>query len=156
MELIPNFVRNHKEIVEYCLRNTDKFIPRRLDQGHQGPLPISSKFSSFKNESMDDNFIDLIFKDCDFDPDLRDLYYFIQIQKYNPGDFIVPHRDNYNVRKLHLITLTTSEVDGLILENGIDLIKIYDLAGQKIESDLNDWHWVDPVKDLRFSLVIGE
>ncbi len=156
MKLLKNYVRNYKEIIDYCITNPDKFIHRNLDGGHQGPLPFGSKFKSFKNQNMSDSFMDLIFKDCDFDPDLRDLYFFIQIQRYDPGDYIVPHRDNYTVKKLHLVTLTTSDCDGLVVEHNNELIKIFDLAGQKIETDLNDWHWVDPVRDLRFSLVIGE
>ena len=106
---------------------------------------------------MDDSFLDLIFADCDFNDDMRDMFFFVQIQRYNPGEYIVPHRDNYNITKLHLITLTSSESDGLVYQSEPDkLIKIYDKAGRKIDADMNNWHWVDPVKDTRFSLVITE
>lgn len=158
MELIPNFLRNHEEIVKICLENPDKFIPRREDPmgGHTGLVDATSTFSSWKRDYMEDWFIDLIFSECDIDQDLRDFNHDIQIQRYFPGQFIVPHKDNYDITKLHLITLTTSNVDGIMLINDKDVIRVPDLAGQKIEYDFNEPHWVDPVFDLRFSLVILE
>lgn len=156
MNLIPNFITNCDDIVKICIENKDKFIPRREMGGHGGPLTVFSRFSTYYNDKMEDWFIDLIFENSNFDSDLRDLYSFIQIQRYDPGDFIVPHRDNYYIKKLHLVVMTNSEYDGLTLQNEKDLIKIYDKAGQKIDADFNNWHWVDPVKDTRFSLVIGE
>jgi Rps23 Pro-64 3,4-dihydroxylase Tpa1-like proline 4-hydroxylase len=105
---------------------------------------------------MDDSTIDMILSNCDFPEDLKDFYMFLQIQMYEAGDYIVPHRDNYTVKKLHLVTLTTSDCDALIMQRGDNLIRFPDVAGQKVEENFNDFHWVDPVRDLRFTLVIGE
>lgn len=154
--VIPNFLRNHEEIVAHCIENKDKFVLREDMGGHSGPLPVVSKFKSYTNEMMDNAVLDMIFADCDFEEDVQDFYMFVQIQMYEPGDFIVPHRDNYSVKTLHLVTLTTSDCDALIVQKGKDLIRIPDVAGQKIEENLNDFHWVDPVRDLRFTLVVGE
>ena len=158
MQLIENFIRNYKEIVNFCNQNPDKFNSRRGENvlGHTGPLGADSKFSTWRHSDMPLNFINFIFSDSDFEEDVKDFFSFIQIQKYEPGDFIVPHKDNYDLKKLNLVSLTSSECDGLILQENMELYKIYDKAGQKIEADFNDFHWVDPVKTLRYSLVVGE
>ncbi len=157
MILIPNFQRGIDYILDFCNSNPDLFVRRVGSDGHAGALPFTSRFSSLKSNNMPSNLIDHIFDNGDWDKDLRDLYFFIQIQRYYPGDYIVPHKDNYNITKLHLVTLTSSDCDGIILQTGDDMLeKVFDKAGQKIESDLNDYHWVDPCRDLRYSLVITE
>lgn len=157
MTIIPNFLRNHQLIVD-CLYTEyqDKFKPRIGADIHQSVVAgISSKFKTLKDRDMDAWFIDLLFKDCDFDPDLRDLYNFIQVQKYDPGDSITVHKDLYDIRKLHLVVLTTSDSDGLCYEDEGHWNKIYDKAGTYI--DVGDrWHFVGPVRDLRYTLVITE
>lgn len=158
MTLIPNFLRNAEDIVKVCSELSYKFIPRRNDPmgGHTGLVNASSNFSSLKFVDMPVSLVDLIFAESDFDKDLKDLCYDIQIQRYEPGQFIVPHRDNYETPKLHLVTLTTSKYDGLIILEDRDVVRIPDVAGQKIDYDFNKPHWVDPVHDLRYSLVIVE
>ena len=100
----------------------------------------------------------LVFDDSDFDPFLKSSYSFIQIQRYDPGDYIVPHYDVYqNLTKLHLATLTTSDIDALVLEDGDGgLVRVPDDAGQYIDFDNSLFHWVSPVVERRYSLVIGE
>jgi hypothetical protein len=105
---------------------------------------------------MSKEMIDCVFADCDFDPDLRYMHEFIQVQKYDVGDAICPHRDSYSIRKLHLITLTDSDSDGLVCEDGDFISKIYDKAGQYIDFPYDAVHWVDPVKNTRYSMVIAE
>lgn len=157
VKFIPNFLRNSAEIVKVLDTYRNRFNPREGDTKHTSIIPnLSSRFKTLHDKDMSSVLIDLIFKDSDFDEFLRDSYSFIQIQKYEPGDFIIPHKDVYEIRTLHLITLTTSEVDGLVIEDGKGgLIKKYDEAGTKIEFS-NEYHWVDPVKTLRYSLVIGD
>ena len=41
MELLDDYVRNHKEIVEYCLSVPDKFYEREGATGHAGALPVN-------------------------------------------------------------------------------------------------------------------
>ena len=80
-----------------------------------------------------------------------------QIQKYDPGDYIAIHRDAYSIRKLHLITLSDSEVDGLVCEDeNHNLIKVFDKAGQYIDFPYDAAHYVSPVKHTRYSLVVAE
>lgn len=119
-------------------------------------MPFSSQFWTLTNEFMSDEQIDLIFAESNFDKDLKDVFQFIQIQWYMPGDFIIPHKDTYDVIKLHLVTLTHSNVDGLVCQDGDTLRRVLDRRGQKIDFDYDAWHWVDPVQRNRYSLVIGE
>jgi len=159
MNLNPDYIRNHEEIV--AVLNTtmhDKFKPREGADTHESVIVgLRSRFKTFKSQDMSGEFLDLIFKDTKFDPFLRDSYAFIQIQKYDEGDFIAPHKDVYAIQKLHLVTLTTSETDGLIIEDGRGgLIRIFDKAGQYIDADNSLYHWVDPVSALRYSIVIAE
>lgn len=157
MVVIDNFLRNTETIVEFCLENPHLFEDRVDKLSHEGPLPVASKFSSLKTPNIPEWLVSHIFENGDWDEDLKDIYFFIQIQRYLPGEYIVPHKDNYSVVNLHLVNLTTSDVDGLIyLTDDDGLIKIYDKAGQKLDGDMNNFHWVDPVKDIRFTLVITE
>ncbi len=159
MQLTSNYVMNHEEIVR-VLNETmqDKFKPRVGEDTHESIIPgLKSRFKTFKSKDMSDGFIDLLFSDCRFDSFLRDSFAFMQIQMYEPADFIVPHKDIYSIQKLHLVTLTSSEVDGLVIEDGNNgLIKIFDEAGRYIDADNSMFHWVDPVKDRRYSWVIAE
>lgn len=155
--ITKNFLRNSADIVDICEKR-GVFEPREGALAHGSIFPFESKFSTWRNCNMDDEIIQMIFADADFDPDLKDLYDFIQIQRYEIGDWICPHVDNYDITKLHLITLTTSFADGLVTENeNHQLVRIPDEAGSYLNFPYNAWHWVSPVIDhTRYSLVVGE
>lgn len=152
----PNFLGNAKEIVHALQYYQDKFKPRIGPDVHESIIPgLRSDFSTLKDVDMDNYLIDLIFKDAHFDGYLKDTYNFIQIQRYLPGQFICPHKDVYSIVQLHLVVLTDSDTDGLTVQNGDGLKTIYDMAGTYI--DVGDaYHWVNPVKNLRYSLVVTE
>lgn len=157
MKIIPNFIRNCDEILQHVERHQSKFKPREGNDVHTSIIPnLKSRFCTLKDVDMDRALIRAIFQDSDFDPFLKDSYNFIQIQRYEPGDFIVPHKDIYSITKLHLVILTSSDSDGFVMEDGKGgLVRIMDRAGQYI--DLSDeYHWVDPVVNLRYSLVVTE
>jgi hypothetical protein len=158
MKLIPNFINNAEEIVQLCEQYSKLFKPRIGGDTHGGFLPnIKSKFNTLKNDDMPDDFFHLIFSTKNkWDIDTCSFWSFIQIQRYDIGDYIVPHRDAYFVKKLHLVTLTSSECDGLVCETkDHDLIYISDIAGQYIDFPYDSIHFVPPVKQKRYSLVIG-
>jgi hypothetical protein len=157
MTTIPNFVRNPLQIVYHAVQHMDLFKPREGADTHTSIIPnLYSRFKTLKDQDMSKALIDSIFKDSDFDPLLKDTYSFIQIQKYEPGDFIVPHKDVYSIQKLHLVILTGGQYDAFICEDGKGgIVRVPDVAGTYI--DLGDeYHWVDPVVEGRMSLVIGE
>ena len=156
LNVIPNFLKSAGAIVNYVKTLNLQFTPRIGEDNHAGFIPgIHSKFKTLKDEHMPDNLKRLIFDYADWDDDTKDFWEFIQIQKYEPGDYIVPHRDSYRVRKLHLITLTSSDYDGLVCENDKELVFIPDQAGQYVDFPYDAAHYVSPVRELRYSLVIG-
>lgn len=152
-----NFIRNSDEILFHVNRHQHLFKPREGGDVHTSIIPgLYSRFSTLKDVDMESSLIESIFADADFDPFLKDTYNFIQIQRYLPGDFIVPHKDIYSITKLHLVILTTSETDGFICEDKQGgLVKVFDKAGTYIDLD-DEYHWVDPVKSPRYSLVVTE
>ncbi len=158
IKLIPNFIKNVPELMEHIKAHDSFFKPREGEDAHESLIPnICSKFKTLKNTHMSKEMIECIFKDSEFDPDLKDFYNFIQVQKYEPGDYIAPHRDSYSIRKLHLITLTSSDVDGLVCEDeNHNLVKVFDQSGQYIDFPYDSAHYVSPVRDLRYSIVVGE
>lgn len=156
LKLVPDFLTNSNRILNIVHTHEQLFRKREQELTHVSVFPFSSKFKTLMFEDMSDALLSEIFESHRWSDHTRNFHSFIQIQKYEPGDFIVPHRDDYEITELNLVTLTSSEHDGLIVDDGTkNLVKIYDLAGQKIEFDANAWHWVDPVKDLRYSLVVG-
>jgi len=82
-------------------------------------------------------------------------YHFIQIQKYEIGEYILPHKDSYP--SFGLLTLSTSSLDGLTVE-GHDgkYTFVPDQAGRFIDVPKYRWHWVNPVREkTRYSAVYG-
>ncbi len=159
MKIIPNYIQNAEQIIAHLkMFYMDKFSPRVGDDAHTGIIPnLYSNFLTLKDCNMERQLLEMIFAESQFDPDLIDFRNFIQIQYYPPGAYICPHFDVYSINKLHLVTLTTSDCDGLVISDGKGgLIKIYDEAGQYIDFDNSLFHWVDPVKDERFTMVIAE
>lgn len=160
MKLIPNFLKNHKEIVEWARSNEKLF---KLRTSHKSILPIKSHFHALKLDTLwqDPIIMDMIFNYADWEPTVKDFWVFIQLNWYKPGDFIVPHQHVFGAMKTtHVITLTNSNVDGLCVEEedpNIEpkLHRVIDKAGQKIVFD-TAWHWVDPVINDRFSLIVAE
>jgi hypothetical protein len=157
IKTIPNFIRNVPEIMEHINNHLHLFKPREGDDAHESLIPgVCSRFTTLKCCDMTQEMKDAVFADADFDPDLKYMYDFIQVQRYEPTDFIAPHRDAYSIRKLHLITLTDSDCDGLVCEINGGIEKLYDKSGQYIDFPYDAVHWVDPVKHLRYSIVIAE
>lgn len=82
--------------------------------------------------------------------ELSELY--VQINRYDPGDYVLPHRDRL---QQGLYVLTTSDVDSLVVQNASGhAVRIPDRAGTHITHDPAAWHWVDPVIDeVRYTIV---
>jgi hypothetical protein len=82
--------------------------------------------------------------------DLSRFYY--QLNRYDPGDYILPHRDTL---QQGLYLLGDSDADGLVVQSGVgELAFVPDRAGSLVEHDPSAWHWVDPVRaEVRYTLV---
>lgn len=116
----------------------------------------TSQFSTlFWNEERKDipedikNFLVQQFKITDTD------FEFLQIQKYEVGDYILPHKDTYPC--FGLLILSTSELDGIVVEQTDHTYKFFkDEMGNMINVPKFSWHWVSPVREkTRYSAVYG-
>lgn len=82
-------------------------------------------------------------------------YDFLQIQKYEVGDYILPHKDTYPC--FGLLILSTSNLDGITVEQRDGKYKFFpDVAGTLIDVPKFRWHWVNPVREkTRYTAVYG-
>lgn len=147
-----NIIENAADIVDYLNSNELIFTPR--DQGQMIFLNAfgASVFSSLEDSNIPDDLRNLILQN--FPEEETIPISFIQIQRYQPGEYILPHKDNY-LTQLRLFQLTSSEYSGLTVQEK-DRYKFYhDVAGSEILFDRSAWHWVNPVRDLRYTMVIG-
>lgn len=82
-------------------------------------------------------------------------YDFLQIQKYEIGDYILPHKDPY--ANFGLVTLSTSQLDGIVVEGRDKVYKFYpDVTGNFIDVPRYSYHWVNPIREkTRYSAVFG-
>ncbi len=82
-------------------------------------------------------------------------YDFIQIQKYEIGDYILPHKDSYPC--FGLLSISSSNIDGIVIEQRDKTYKFFpDVAGTLHDVPKFRWHWVNPVQEkTRYSAVYG-
>jgi len=85
-------------------------------------------------------------------PGTRQGDYWVQVNRYDRGDYVLPHRD---ALRQGLYMLTTSRADGLNAQHDAGTtVFVPDRAGAYVEHDPRAWHWVDPVAaEERFTLV---
>ena len=158
LKLTPNFQRNAAEIVKYVQQPHIRslFRAREGSLAHAGFHKHLSRFSSLLNKDMPKELINMIFDGGSWDEDLRDFYQFIQIQRYMPGDYIVPHIDKYDIRRLNLVCLTNSNRDAFYVFDNDMMIRVEDSEGQLIDFDYDAIHFVPTCTYERYSLVVGE
>lgn len=73
--------------------------------------------------------------------------------RYRPGDFLLPHRDDL---ACSLFAVTSSDVDGLVMQTVDDsFVLITDRAGRHVHLPPGAWHWVDPVRRPRLTLMVS-
>lgn len=82
-------------------------------------------------------------------------YDFIQVQKYEKGEYILPHLDPYPC--FGLLILSTSDKDGIVIQQTDKTYKFFpDKAGNLLDVPKYSWHWVNPVQEkTRYSAVFG-
>jgi hypothetical protein len=150
ISLVPDVIANYSEILQFVKDNNLKFKCRYTEEPFSNFIG-KSRFKTLTDSDMPHELKTMILKNT---PENEFDYSFIQIQRYEPGDYILPHKDNY-VSQLRLFNLTSSSVDGLCIETEDRFTHVLDRSGQEIIFDPQAWHWINPVKKERFSLVIG-
>jgi hypothetical protein len=78
--------------------------------------------------------------------------YYVQVNRYDRGDYVLPHRDSL---QQGLYMLTTTGQDGLNAQHDrTTMVFVPDRAGTFVGHDPHAWHWVDPVAaEERYTLV---
>jgi hypothetical protein len=112
-----------------------------------------STFHSLKDKNIPEHLIKFFedkFNVIEFE------YEFMQVQKYEIGEYILPHKDRYGFFKL--MNLSESSIDGIVIQDLKN--NTYNFHRDKY-GNINDlppgaFHWVNPVQEkTRYTVVIG-
>ena len=141
-------------VYEYLETNKSKlnFIPRTDVKTEFGGCTFSTLFWDEGHRDMPLELRDFLIKE--FNITERD-YHFLQIQKYEIGEYILPHKDSYPC--FGLVMLSTSSLDGLVVQQREGTYKFFpDKAGTFVDVPKYSWHWVNPVREkTRYTAVYG-
>jgi hypothetical protein len=158
----PGVVTNCQEITELAARHRDRFTdypspgaePRPFDPYRDSEYEDDDRYHVMQADRMPAELRAAILAGIappGIDPArLSGLY--VQINRYDQGDYVLPHRDSL---QQGLYMLTTSERDALIAQDAHGrAVRVPDRAGTYITHDPGAWHWVDPVVDhTRYTIV---
>jgi hypothetical protein len=143
-----------EELYNYLEQNkhTLNFIKRDDVVTEMGTSKFSTLFSDYTNDDIPLEIKQFLVKQ--FNITEKD-YNFLQIQKYEIGEYILPHKDSYPC--FGLLILSTSNTDGIVVQQQDGKYKFYkDEAGALINVPKFCWHWVNPVQEkTRYSAVYG-
>ena len=128
------------------------FIRRDDVVTEMGASQFSTLFSDYTNDDIPSDIKQFLIKQFNItDKD----YNFLQIQKYEIGDYILPHKDSYPC--FGLLILSNSNTDGIVVQQQDGTYKFFkDKAGTLINVPKFSWHWVNPIQEkTRYSAVYG-
>ncbi|MFB7255369.1 2OG-Fe(II) oxygenase [Streptomyces nojiriensis] len=165
LRVIRNVVRNCSEIVAIAEKYRDLFEdypsngavaarpPDRdpLDPYRDSEYEEDDRYHILEANRMPADLLTAVVRGiADADSDLSRFY--VQINRYDRGDYVLPHRDKV---QQGLYMLTSSTRDGLVAQGGDGRMNfVGDQAGTLVLHDASAWHWVDPVHEgPRYSLV---
>lgn len=133
-------------------KNNLNFIPREDVVMEFGTSKFCSLFHNEKRDDIPQEILDFLIKQFNI---TKNDYHFIQIQKYEIGDYILPHKDTYPC--FGLVMLSTSDKDGLVVQQRDGTYKFHpDKAGTFVDVPKFSWHWVNPVREkTRYTAVYG-
>jgi hypothetical protein len=142
-------------LYDYLETNKSKlnFISRSdMEMEGFGNCQFSTLFHNDERQDIPKDVLDFLIKI--FNITSLD-YNFIQIQKYEIGEYILPHKDPYSC--FGLVTLSTSTLDGIVVQQRDGTYKfISDVAGNFIDVPKFAWHWVNPIREkTRYTAVYG-
>ena len=143
-----------ESLYEYLESNKNKlnFISREDVVAEFGVSKFCSLFYDEQRNDIPKEVLDFLIKEFNI---TKLDYDFIQIQKYEIGEYILPHKDRYPC--FGLVMLSTSSKDGLVVQQRDGTYKFYpDKAGTHIDVPKYSWHWVNPVQEkTRYTAVYG-
>jgi len=92
VNMIKNYITNVDEIIELAERHRDRFSVREKDEAHNFVTQYrNSQLKSLFYFNMDSDLKDAIFKTI---PDDRRFVTSYTINRYDPGDYLLRHKDS--------------------------------------------------------------
>lgn len=165
LRVIRNSVRNCSEIVEIAEKYRDLFDDYPSKDSVEDRTPDRDPFDPYRDSEYEDDdryhvlqanrmptdlLMAVLRGITEADSDLSRFY--VQINRYDRGDYVLPHRDKV---QQGLYMLTSSTRDGLVAQDNDGRMNfVDDQAGALVLHDPLAWHWVDPVHEgPRYTLV---
>jgi len=153
--------------IDYIEENVLEWTDRYLQESVSIKYPSSFKQASFTKSSETSNQITEELKDKllkIFEENLPveqisrlETYTQISVQKYEIGDYIPPHVDNYQWNCV--LCLSDDPVNGVVLWNDIENKFIFheDIYGSILEVPSDTYHWISPIRNqTRYTVVLLE
>jgi hypothetical protein len=165
LKITPGVIPNCAEIVELAIKYADRFRDYPDPSAVRRRGPDWDPFNPYRDSEYEDDDQYHVLQGPDMPDDLRAAIlrgiapnglklknFYVQINRYDVGDYVLPHRDTM---QQGLYMLTSSERNSLVVQDAAGRpVRIPDRAGTFITFDPNAWHWVDPVVDHeRFTMV---
>ncbi len=158
-------VANCREIIALAEEQTDRFADYPDPASSRRRPPDEAPFDPYRDSEYEDDDRYHVLHGDRMSQELRAAILagivppghspgrlYVQINRYDPGDYVLPHRDEF---QQGLYMLTTSEWNALIVQNAHGhAVRVPDRAGTYLTHDPRAWHWVDPVvDDTRYTIV---
>lgn len=141
-------------IYDYLETNKNKlnFLPREDVVMEFGTSKFCTLFHNEERQDIPKEILNFLIKQFNI---TENDYNFIQIQKYEVGDYILPHKDTYPC--FGLVVLSNSDKNGIVVQQRDGTYKFFpDKAGTFIDVPKFGWHWVNPVQEkTRYTAVYG-
>lgn len=157
-QIVENYITNSDEILSY-VKSNDHLFTRRI-KGHlrahsssiDGP---TSQFSSIFYDDMPQEFCDMCLKTIPHD---RKWLSQIVINKYEPGDFLVKHRDSQGgYYKFKLIWLTEGPPHFCWYDQDDNPHLVQEKAGAMFDMDIGLAHEVTQIAEnepIKYSMCL--
>ncbi|MGE0492948.1 MAG: 2OG-Fe(II) oxygenase [Vulcanimicrobiota bacterium] len=166
IHVIADVIANHAELVALAEQHKDLFLSYPRPEA-AAARPADWTFDPYRDTEYEDEDRYAVLQQNQMPPELvravvagafgryehfRPGSYYFQINRYDRGGYVLPHRDEL---QQGLYVLTSSAQDGLTVQDEQGgFRRIYDQAGTFILNDANAWHWVDPVVQApRYTLL---
>jgi hypothetical protein len=164
LTVVPGVVANCEEIVALARRYRRLFADYPDPSSPPGP-PGLNPFDPYRDSEYEDEDRYHVLQSARMPDDLRAAIfagttpagtrpgdYYVQVNRYDRGDYVLPHRDSL---QQGLYMLTTTGQDGLNAQHDrTTMVFVPDRAGTFVGHDPHAWHWVDPVAaEERYTLV---
>jgi hypothetical protein len=153
---------------DYIEENVIEWVDRyQLEEGMNEPYPSSFKQASYNknstessklSEELKNKLLELFLEKLPNEQASRvETYTQISVQKYEVGDYIKPHVDNYQWNCT--IILSDDPTNGVVFWNSMEnkFKFVEDSYGKLTEIPSNTYHWISPVRNqTRYTVVLLE